>query len=122
MEQVISSKLYGVFYKYIERIMEKQQAGGEQGGQGDGGPADNVGRQDVAGQCMVTGVWPPEHGCHDMATGMCLNNKALTTKPRHPGRGRQDVVTRTWPPRRGNQDEAIRTWTPGLCHQDEADG
>ena len=76
-----------VFYKYIERIMEKQQtcgglSAGVQEGQGDGGPAYNEGRQDVDAR-----TWPPGRGC-------------------------QDVATRTWMPGRGHQDVDDRTWLP----------
>ena len=73
-----------VFYKYIDRITEKQQTGGglsagEQGRQDEGGPAYNVGRQDV-----TTWIWPPGHGHQDMAT-----------KTWQPGCHPQDVVART---------------------------
>ena len=72
-----------LFYKYIERIMEKQQTGGGlsagvQGGQGDVDPAYNVGRQDVDAR-----INPPGHGCQDLATRRWM-----------PGYGRQDVDTR----------------------------
>ena len=49
MEQVFKA-IKVAFYKWIERIREKQLTGGglSAGGQDDGGPADCVGRQDVA--------------------------------------------------------------------------
>ena len=98
-----------VFYKYIERIMEKQQtcgglSAGVQEGQGDGGPAYNEGRQDVDAR-----TWPPGRGCQDVAT-----------RTGRPGRGRQDVDARTWPPGCGCKDVAASTWTPGLGCQDVA--
>ena len=59
-----------VFYKYIERIMEKQQtcgglSAGVQEGQGDGGPAYNEGRQDVDAR-----TWLPESGSQDVDARM----------------------------------------------------
>ena len=98
-----------LFYKYIERIMEKQQtdgglSAGVQGGQGDVDPAYNVGRQDVDAR-----TYPPGHGCQDVATRTWM-----------PGRGRQDVDVRTWMPGHGHQDVDVRTWPPGRGYQDVA--
>ena len=77
-----------MFYKYIERIMEKQQTGGGlsagvQEGQGNGGPAYNVGQQVKAARTWML------------------------------GQGHQYVDVRTWMPGRGH-----RTWMPGCGRQD----
>ena len=112
-----------VFYKYIERIMEKQQTGGGlsagvQGRKGDGGPAYNVGRQNVDAR-----TWPPGHGCQDVATRMWMpghSHQDVDARTGPPVRGYQDVDSRTWPPERGCQDGAARTWPPGRGSQDVA--
>ena len=113
-----------LFYKYIERIMEKQQtdgglSAGVQGGQGDVDPAYNVGRQDVDAR-----TYPPGHGCQDVATRTWMpgyGRQDVDARTRPPGRRCQDMDARTWPPGRGCQDVAARTWIPGRGRQDVAD-
>ena len=47
-------------------------------------------------------------------------NQDVATRTWSPGRGNQDVTTRTWPPGRGLQDIATRTWQPGLGRRNGA--
>ena len=104
-----------LFYKYIERIMEKQQtcgglSAGVQKGQGDGGPAYNEGRQDVDAR-----TWPPGRGCQDVATRTWMpghGHQDVDARKRPPGRGCQDLDARKWPQGRGFQDVDARTWPP----------
>ena len=112
-----------VFYKYIDRITEKQQTGGglsagEQGKQDDGGPAYNVGRQDV-----TSSVW--SHKCDrlNVITRKLLPGRGrqeMVTRKLLPGRGRQEKVTRKLLPGRGCQEMFIRKLLPGRGRQDVA--
>ena len=105
MEPVISFKaIKEVFYKYIERIIEKHQtdgglSAGEQEERGDRGPADSVGRQDVAAS-----VWSQECGRQNRATPTFhqnMNAMELAASRWPTGRANQDV---------GDQDVAARKW------------
>ena len=124
MEQVISFKaIKEVFYKYIERIIEKHQtdgglSAGEQEERGDRGPADSVGRQDVA-----VSVWSQECGRQNRATTTFHQN--MNARNWLPAGGRREgltrmLATRTWPPGSGQHEQIARTWPQGCDHQDVA--
>ena len=116
-----------VFYKYIERILDRSARMCElRRGHQDVDTIQSHQDREVrfcppgrSHQDLVTRKWPPRRGHQDVVTGKGPpghGHQIVVTKKWPPGRDRQEVVTRKGLPEHGRQDVVTWKWPPGRGH------